>query len=209
MALGPKWVYWSASNATTCTPVKASAVPPNQRCMSSSQFGRGRRPRTLVESARPHKVAAARSAQATSPAARAMYQGRVPLMTRSCDTRSRRSRRCREGDRRGRRRCRATRRPGGRRRSPVRRRGSPRARSAASGVPWRSTALASTSAIHALPATTVTNARSDVGRSPGGGVDEVMAQLAPDPPSPAQGRRRRNGAPSQADAPDRSARGPG
>ena len=46
---------------------------------SSSQLGRGRRPKTLVESARPHIVAAVRSPQLTSPDARATYQGSGPF----------------------------------------------------------------------------------------------------------------------------------
>ena len=151
--------------------------------MSSSQFGRGRRPRTLVESASPQRVAAASSAHATRPAARAMYHGKVPLMTRS-PLRDGRRRPRRGGKRIGEVRIDAGRRddPIGRGRSRVRRRRSPRGDRTASGVPCRSTALASTSAIHAWPATTVTNVRSLVGRSAGGRVDEVMTELAADAP---------------------------
>ena len=66
------------------TPTKMVASPPSQRCRSSIQAGRGRWPngRVLLEMARPHSTEALSRAQAISPAERAMYQGRVPLMAR-------------------------------------------------------------------------------------------------------------------------------
>src|SRR5436190_14977689 len=48
-------------------------MPPRKRCRSSSQFGRGRLPNTLVLSARPNSTLAVSSAHDTMPAERAVY----------------------------------------------------------------------------------------------------------------------------------------
>src|SRR6516165_7699199 len=69
----PKWTNWSSMIDTTWSTVKTTAAPPRNRCMSSSQFGRGRLPNTLVLSASPNRTLAVRRAQATMPPDRAVY----------------------------------------------------------------------------------------------------------------------------------------
>jgi hypothetical protein len=58
----PKWVYESATRAARWTPTKMVPRPPNQRCRSSSQVGRGRRPRARVVRARPSTMELVRRA---------------------------------------------------------------------------------------------------------------------------------------------------
>src|SRR5579864_1054665 len=64
--------------ARTCTPVKVRASPPSQRWRSSSQAFLTRPRRTFEVISRPHTTAPASNAQATSPDARATYQGSEP-----------------------------------------------------------------------------------------------------------------------------------
>ena len=74
---GPNWTYVSSMIVTTWTATKITAAPPRKRCRSSSQADRGRPPSTRVLSASPQSALAARSAQDTMPAARAVSQRSV------------------------------------------------------------------------------------------------------------------------------------
>src|SRR5437016_13311765 len=58
---------------TTWMAVNTSAPAPRKRCISRTQAGRGRLPRTFVLRARPHNTAAASRPQATKPFDRAAY----------------------------------------------------------------------------------------------------------------------------------------
>jgi hypothetical protein len=67
------WMYESAMIDTMCTAVNTTARPPRNRCRSRVQFGRNRGDSIRFDNTRPHSVAPASNAQATMPAARALY----------------------------------------------------------------------------------------------------------------------------------------
>src|SRR4029079_3448861 len=79
----------SSTIAVTCTAVNTTARPPRNRCTSSSQFGRGRLPRTFVLSASPQSTLTASSTHATIPAERVAYHSTLSFTTGPPSSRAR------------------------------------------------------------------------------------------------------------------------